>query len=174
MAKLIAKSALGGQAAITIAATTLAEMDIGPITSVAPFPNREEAVAKALGGFPAPNTFITLGAASVVWAGRVQAFYIGAPCPDLGDMAAVTDQSGGWVALSLVGPAAVDVLARYVPLDFRAIPVGGAARSQLYHMPLILTRQGSDAFQIMTFRSMARTAWHELELAMKTLAARAM
>ena len=59
MAKLIAKSALGGQAAITIAATTLAEMDIGPITSVAPFPNREEAVAKALGGFPAPNTFIT-------------------------------------------------------------------------------------------------------------------
>ena len=103
MAKLIATSALGGQAAITIAAATLAQMDIGPITSVAPFPNREAAVAKALGGFPAPNRFITAGAAQIVWSGRAQAFYIGAPCPDLGDSAAVTDQTGGWVTLSLTG-----------------------------------------------------------------------
>jgi heterotetrameric sarcosine oxidase gamma subunit len=173
VAKLIAKSALGEQAAITCAATTLAQMDVGPITSVAPFPNREAAVAKALGGFPAPNRFVTAGAAQIVWSGRAQAFYIGAPCPDLGDLAAVTDQTGGWVTLSLTGAAVADVLARYVPIDLRAMPVGGAVRSQLYHMPLLLTRQDAQVFYIMTFRSMARTAWHELELAMKTLAARA-
>jgi sarcosine oxidase gamma subunit len=173
VANLIAKSALEGRAPLTIAATTLAEVDVGPITSVAPYPGRD--VAKALGGFPSPNQFITKGDVKIVWSGRAQAFYIGAPCPDLGDLAAVTDQSGGWVTLSLSGPLAVDSLARYVPLDLRlsAFPVGGAARSQLFHAPLCLIRLAEDAFQLMTFRSMARTAWHEVEVAMKTLAARA-
>lgn len=173
MANLIAKSALEGRAPLTIAATTLAEVDVGPITSVAPFAGRD--VAKALGGFPEPNRFITQGDVKIVWSGRAQAFYIGAPCPDLGDLAAVTDQSGGWVTLSLSGPAAVETLARYVPLDLRlsAFPVGGAARSQLFHAPLCLMRLSEDVFHIMTFRSMARTAWHELEVALKTLAARA-
>lgn len=173
MANLIAKSALEGRAALTIAATTLAEIDVGPIASVAPFAGRD--VTKALGGFPEPNRFIVQGAVKIVWSGRAQAFYIGAPCPDLGDLAAVTDQSSGWVTLSLSGPAAVETLARYVPLDLRlsAFPVGGAARSQLFHAPLCLIRLSDDAFHIMTFRSMARTAWHELEVALKTLAARA-
>ncbi len=177
MADLIAKTALDGIKPITHAQTVLAEVDVGQITAIAPYPGREGSVSKVLKSalgltFPAPNTWAENGGARIVWSGREQAFLIGAACPDLGDMAAVTDQSGGWVTLSITGPAAADSLARYVPLDLRRMPVGGAARSQLYHMPLCLMRIGPDAFHLMTFRSMARTAWHELELAMKTLAAR--
>ena len=167
MANLIAKSALHGQDPLTLLDTILAEVAAGQITSIAPFPGREGDVAKALGGFPAPGQMI----GNLVWTGRAQAFLIGADCPDLGDMAAVTDQTSGWVTLSLSGPAAVDVLARYVPIDLRALR--GVARSQLFHVPLILIRHGDQDFHLMTFRSMARTAWHEITVAMKTLAARA-
>jgi sarcosine oxidase gamma subunit len=40
-------------------------------------------------------------------------------------------------------------------------------------MSMILLRISEDGFRLMVFRSMARTAWHELELALKTLAERA-
>jgi sarcosine oxidase subunit gamma len=137
VANLIAKSALEGRAPLTIGATTLAEVDVGPITSVAPFPERD--VGKALGGFPSANQFITKGDVKIVWSGRAQAFYIGAPCPDLGDLAAVTDQSGGWVTLSLSGPLAVDTLARYVPLDLRlsAFPLVFAASVMRFRVSLM-------------------------------------
>lgn len=177
MADLIAKTALDGVAALTLAGTILAEVDAGQITSIAPFAGRENAVSAALKKslgleFPVPNTCAEKAGVRIVWSGRAQAFLIGAACPDLGGLAAVTDQSGGWVTLSITGLAATDTLARYVPLDLRRMPIGGAARSQLNHMPLCLMRLGAEAFHLMTFRSMARTAWHELELALKTIAAR--
>jgi sarcosine oxidase subunit gamma len=40
-------------------------------------------------------------------------------------------------------------------------------------MQAILTRTGPDAFEVMVFRSMARTAWAELTEALEVLAARA-
>jgi sarcosine oxidase subunit gamma len=40
-------------------------------------------------------------------------------------------------------------------------------------MSSVLLRTGTDAFEIMVFRSMARTAWHEVEAALTALAARA-
>ena len=44
----------------------------------------------------------------------------------------MTDQSDGWTVLALSGAAAVDVLARLVPVDLRlaAFPVGGALRTR--------------------------------------------
>ena len=56
MPNLIAKSALFGRAPLTLGGTTLAEAQLGPITSVAVFPGKLAKVKKALGGFPAPNT----------------------------------------------------------------------------------------------------------------------
>ena len=178
MAELIAKTALAGKK-LVVAGTVLAELDHGQLTSIAPYPGQEKAVSKALKplglGFPAVNSFAEAGDALIVWSGREQAFLIGADCPDLGDLAAVTDQSGGWVSLSLQGPLAVQALARYVPMDLRlsAFPVGAAARTPLYHMSMVLLRTAGDGFRLMLFRSMARTAWHEIEVALKTLAARA-
>ncbi len=180
MANLIATAPLGFVKPVTLAQTTLTQMDWVQITSIAPFQGREGEVDKALAkiglGFPAPNTLQAKGAARIAWTGRAQAFLMGEDCPDLGDAAAITDQSDAWARFALAGPAAVDTLARYVPVDLRltALPVGASIRSQLYHVPLCLMRLGVDSFEVLVFRSMAQTAWHELESALRTLAARAL
>ncbi|MES2548996.1 MAG: sarcosine oxidase subunit gamma family protein [Pseudomonadota bacterium] len=177
MPELIAKSALEGRS-LNLGGVSLAEVDVGPITSVAVLPGGAKAVArglKALGlAMPEPNTFVEKKGLRIVWTGREQAFLIGAEPPVL-DGAAVTDQSDGWAVLSLSGPAAADVLARLVPMDLRlaACPVGTGLRSHLNHMNAVILRTGDYAFEIMVFRSMARTAWHELETATHMVAARA-
>ncbi len=170
MPDLLAKSALDGRY-VTLANTTLAEAQIGPLTSIAPFPGRLQATGTALGHpFPKPNT--TSG--PLIWTGRDQAFLMGIAAPDLTGLAATTDQTGGWCALRLTGPQAEAALARLVPLDLRAtkFPPGTATRTALNHMAMILIRDET-GFVILTFRSMAETAWHELETALHALAARA-
>ena len=166
MPELIAKTALSGQST-SHAGTTLAEVDLGLITSIACFPGQMAEVSARLGQFPAPNTH----ADGLCWTGPDQAFLIGRTAPDLTGLAAVTDQSGGWTALRLSGPMAVDVLMRLVPLDLPHMTPGQAARAPLGHMQMVLMRE-TDAFLILVFRSMARTAWAEVEEAMKMLAAR--
>ena len=180
MPELIAKSALAGHASVTLAGTTLAEGHLGPITSVAPFLGQDKAIAKVLKplglSFPAPNGVNAKDGARLVWAGRGQAFLIGADAPDgLSDVAALTDQTDGWACLTVHGPQAVAALMRLVPLDLRAsaFPVGTCLRAGLNHMQSILIRTGDDAFDVLVFRSMARTAWHEVETALTGLAARA-
>ena len=179
MPDLIAKSPLAGRAALTLAGVTLAEADLVQITSVAPFKGQDKALAKALKAlglsFPAPNQVSSKGDVRLVWTGRDQAFLLGAAPQGLEGLAALTDQSDGWAALSLDGPGAGDVLARLYPMDLRvaAFPVGRVARAPLNHMSSILMRSGPQSFEILVFRSMARTAWHEAEAAMRALAARA-
>jgi sarcosine oxidase subunit gamma len=175
--ELIAKSALEGRR-ITLGTVTLAEADPGPITSIAVFPAGGKAVAKglkALGlAMPSPNSFHEKKDARIVWTGRDQAFLIGAARPEI-EGAALTDQTDGWSTLALSGAGSVDVLARLVPVDLRlaACPVGAALRTGLNHMNAVILRTGDHAFEIMVFRSMARTAWHELETTMNMVAARA-
>jgi heterotetrameric sarcosine oxidase gamma subunit len=175
--ELIAKSALDGRS-VTLVGVTLAELSVGPISSIAVFPGGAKAVAKGLKthglSFPAPNTFVEKKGARIVWTGREQAFLVGVE-PMALDGAAVTDQSDAWAVLGLSGVAAVDVLARLVPLDLRlaAFPVGSAVRSGLNHMNAVILRTGDYAFELMVFRSMARTAWHELETTISMVAARA-
>lgn len=177
MPELIAKAALE-QAPLTKAGVTLAAVEIGPITSVAVLPGGAKAVAKALKplglAFPAPNTWAAKGAARIVWTGRDQAFLMGVVPPAL-DGVAVTDQSDGWAGLSLSGPGAEAALARLVALDLRAaaFPIGSAARVGLNHMSMVLLRVAEEAFEIYVFRSMARTAWHELAEVLDRLEARA-
>jgi heterotetrameric sarcosine oxidase gamma subunit len=174
--ELIAKSALEGLTR-TLGGVTLAELDVGPITSIAVHLGGAKAVAKGLKtlglAMPELGTFAEKKGARIVWSGRDQAFLMSADCPTL-EGAAVTDQSDGWTVLGLSGAGAVDVLARLVPVDLRltACPVGTALRTQVNHMNAVILRVGDYAFEIMVFRSMARTAWHELEAAMQMLAAR--
>jgi sarcosine oxidase subunit gamma len=174
--ELIAKSALG-EPGLAVGGLTLALKDQGPITSVAVFPGGGKAVAKGLRplglAFPAPNRFVEAKGARLVWTGRDQAFLTGI-APPLLDGAAVTDQTDAWATLALSGAGAVDVLARLVPLDLRlhVFPVGQVARSGLNHMNAVILRTGDYALELMVFRSMARTAWHELETTMHMVAAR--
>lgn len=147
--------------------------DPGPITGIALYPGQSADVAGL--GFPAPGQAILSGDRVLVWTGRAQAFLIGAPAPEgLQDRAAVTDQSDGWACLSLAGPAAEAVLARLVALDLRAtvFPPGAAARTTLNHLPMVLWRD-AEGFRMLVFRSMARTAWHEVCEAMARVQARA-
>lgn len=179
MPDLIAKSALAGHPALTIGMATLAEGSLTRITSIAPFPGRAAEVSAALAplglAFPAPGQSLSSGEARILWTSRDQAFLIGPAPMGLAGLAAVTDQSDGWASLLLSGETAEDVLARLYPLDLRAtaFPSGQVARAPLNHMSSILLRSGPQAFDIMVFRSMARTAWHEIETAMTRLAARA-
>lgn len=180
MPELIAKTPLSGIAPLTRAGTTLAEATLHSIISVAPFPGRDAQVGAALAPlgltFPAPDRQSAKGAVRLLWAGRTMAFLIGAPAPDgLADHAALTDQTDGWAVLTLTGPAAVDALMRLVPLDLRdtVFPIGRTTRAPLNHMQLQLTRTAAQAFELMVFRSMARTAWHELAEVLDMLQARA-
>lgn len=179
MAELIAKSPGAGlHLPVTRGGATLAEWLPGAITSVAPFAGSGDKVDAALTplgmGFPAPNGMAQGKTARIVWTGRGQAFLIGAPAPEgLDAVAALTDQSDGWAGLRLAGPAAADVLARLVPLDLDSFAPGTAARSLLGHMALILMRPDPEVWDLLVFRSMARTAIHELDTAMVQLAARA-
>lgn len=177
MPELIAKSPLSGVWPVAHGGLRLSEHLLGRVTSIAPLPGQEKAVARALKSlgltFPAPNTFASAGDVTLVWTARNQAFLIGVSPPDVAS-AALTDQSDGWAALRLEGVAASDALMRLYPLDLRlqSFGVGAAARAPLNHMQSIVMHTAPYAFEILVFRSMARTAWHEVEAAMKTLAAR--
>jgi heterotetrameric sarcosine oxidase gamma subunit len=175
--EIIAKLPLG-HGPVTHGTVTLAEWPLPRLTSVAPFEGQDKAVAKALKTmgltFPAPNAAVTSkGTGSLVWTGRNQAFLVEADPAPLQGLAALTDQSDGWCGLTLTGAGAANVLARLVPVDLRdsQFAVGRCIRTGLNHMTLILWRM-EDGFALLTFRSMARTAWHELTEAMQTTAAR--
>lgn len=165
---------------LCLAATELAEAPILSMTSVAPYPGRETQVNAALAplglSFPGPNSHSATGAVRLIWTGRDQAFLIGAAAPEgLAEHAALTDQSDGWARLTLTGPQAEAALARLVPIDLRvkSFAIGSTTRAPLGHMSMILSRIADHGFEIMVFRSMARTAWHEIGDALEHLHARA-
>lgn len=153
-----------------------APLSVGPVTSIAPFPGADLSTALAPLGlrFPAPGQIVTAGEARLVWAGRALAFLLGALPPDAGGLAALTDQTDGWAFASLSGADAVAVMARLTPLDLRvrAFATGTAARAPINHLQALILRPAPDRFEIGVFRSMARTFQHEVEAAMRAVAAR--
>ncbi|MFY0310161.1 sarcosine oxidase subunit gamma [Leisingera sp. D0M16] len=180
MAELIAKSPCEGLVPATIGGMTLTEEYPGSMWAVAPFKGQEKALSKALEAahgmaFPAPNRATGKAGSRAVWFGRDMALLMG-PAPDAGlaKHAALTDQSDAWAVVKLEGTGAEDVLARLVPVDLRG-PVfkrGHTVRAELKHMMASVTRTGPRAFQIMVFRSMAKTLVHDLKTAMEAVAAR--
>jgi methylglutamate dehydrogenase subunit D len=87
----------------------------------------------------------------------------------LGDAAAVTDQSDGYVVLRLTGPRVRDLLSKGISIDFHDsifVP-GSAAVTSCAHMGVIIWRLddagGSAVFEIAVFRSLARSLWHFIE-----------
>ena len=177
MASLIPLTPCAGLLPAEIGGVRLEEVVPEAITSVAPLKGQEKAVSAALkealgAGLPGPNRTVGKEGARVIWAGRGQAFLLGPPVAPEG--AAVTDQSDAWAVIRIEGKAAEAVLARLTPLDLRASAFkrGHTARTLLNHMTCSLTRLGAQSFEIMVFRSMARTAVHELTEAMDAVAAR--
>jgi sarcosine oxidase subunit gamma len=88
---------------------------------------------------------------------------------DLDGLAAVADQSDGYVVIRLTGPSARDTLAKLVPIDVhaRAFTVGDAASTLASHIGVTLwrledERESSPTFELALFRSLARSFWHAL------------
>jgi sarcosine oxidase subunit gamma len=150
----------------TIGTLTLSERT-PVLTSVAPFKGKKTALRKALGSWPAPGE----AKGRTLWAGRNLVFVVG-ECPDLAGLAATTDQTDAWAAVTLAGPDMDAVLARLTPLDTSAMAPGQTARSLLGHMSALYHRTG-EGMDIYVFRSMAATAVHEISHAMTSVAARA-
>lgn len=173
VARLIAKPPLA-RAPVTIGAARLSTVEYGQITSVAPFQGQDQAVAEVLKdqglGWPAVGRSTGKSGARVIWAGLGTAFVLG-PAVAVPTGAAVTDQSDGWAVLALEN--GTDVLARLTPLDLRdtVFKRGHVARSLLGHMNAIFVKTGANRMEILVFRSMVETAWHEITEVMGRVAA---
>lgn len=169
MTKLIALTPCADLLPVEIGRIALTDVMTGRLRSVAPFAGREEAVSKAL-KLDLPDCNRRNGAVS--WFGH--GVWMVAGDTALDGIAAVTDQSDAWAVVRIEGAGVEDVLARLVPVDLRA-PVFGVdhlAKTMLGHMSVTITRVGLHAFEIMVMRSMAATLVHELEVAMRGVAAR--
>jgi sarcosine oxidase subunit gamma len=86
----------------------------------------------------------------------------------VGDIAAVSDQSGGTTVLRLAGPRVRDALAKGVMIDLhpRGFAPGDVAVTAAAHVGLTLWRLPDDAtgaiFEIAVARSLAGSLWHWL------------
>lgn len=182
MADLAPRPALAGlDLPLTFGGVTLAAGEDAPMLSLAPFRGRAGAVAEALGAaLPGPGRAAALGAGSrLIWAGLDLWLLRGADATPalasrLAEDAAVTDQTDGWAALRLVGAGAPEVLARLVPIDLApaAFPPDAVARTGLRHIACVLIA-ASDGCDVLVTRSLAASAAHEIETAMRAVAARA-
>ncbi len=173
VARLIATLATGDRLPLEIGSVVLEDAQPQAITWVSPFEGKSAAVKKALGGFPGPGEVVEVKAGRALSVGPDQALILGAPVDCKG--AAIVDQSDGWTVVALDGESARDVLARLTPLDLRdaSLPEGHTARTLIGHMTSSVTRVGAYRYELMVFRSMTETLLHELERAMRQVAARA-
>ena len=150
------------------------------MTSLAPYKGQAAALSQAMQaahgvGWPKPGRMTGRKGARAMWFGREMALLIGPePDPGLAAHAALADQSDAWAVLALEGPGAVEVLARLCPLDLRdhVFKRGHVARTEVAHMAGAIARMGDENWRIMVFRSMAGTLIHEVETAMRRVAAR--
>ena len=179
MAELIVTCPFDGRLPLEIGGVRAEDLGPMAITSVAPFQGQTQAVSKALEaqiGLGLPQVGQSLAreeGARVTWAGMGQFFVTG---PELSPIegAAITDQTDAWVGVELVGECARDVLARLTAIDLRpdTFVIGRSARAQIGHMNALLLRVGADVYAVFVFRSMAATLVHEIETAMRSVAAR--
>jgi heterotetrameric sarcosine oxidase gamma subunit len=179
VASLIARSPFDGHLPLSHGTVEASEVDPGTMTSVAPFAGQADAVSKALEkaagcALPPAGHFARNGATRVVWSGLDQ-WFVMSPEAVAVQGAALTDQGDAWACVAVSGRDARDVLGRLVPIDLRpgVFEVGRAARTLLGHMACMLLREEADRYVILVFRSMAASAAHDLDRAMRMVAARA-
>ncbi|MEL7166568.1 MAG: sarcosine oxidase subunit gamma [Pseudomonadota bacterium] len=178
--KLDATSPLNGMAPLTIGSVSATEVELGALTSIAPFAGQGKACAEAFKAahgiaWPAPGRATGKDGTRAIWFGMEAVLLAGPPVDSaLNAYAALTLQSDGWACVSVEGDAARDVLARLVPVDLHpdTFKRGHTARTLIQHMNGSVTRLGPDRYLVMVFRSMAETLLHDLTRAMESVAAR--
>jgi len=175
-----AQTPCAGLLPVSVGDLSLTEMRPVRMTSLAPYRGCVAALSEAMQAahglaWPEPGRMTGDTQARALWFGRDMALLIG-PEPEaaLAAHAALTDQSDGWAVVQLEGRRAAEVLARLCPLDLRdaVFAPGHTARTDVAHMAGSVSRLGPQLWQIMVFRSMAATLVHEVEIAMRRVAAR--
>jgi heterotetrameric sarcosine oxidase gamma subunit len=88
---------------------------------------------------------------------------------NLDGLASVSDQSDGYVLIRLTGARVREALAKLIPIDVhpRAFEVGDVASTVASHIGVTLWRvadqpDAAPVFEIIMFRSLARSFWHAL------------
>lgn len=180
MIELIPKSPLHGHEPLDIGGVHFFEINAGAMTSLLPYKGKANALSKALQkchdvSLPEPNRTTGKTGARVIWFGREHTLLMGPePNTSLAKHAALVDQTDSWTVAELRGEKAEAVLSRLCPLDLRSAVFkrGHTGRTELSHMMASVTRIGVQSFQIMVFRSMAKTLTHDMRVAMESVAAR--
>ncbi|MGO1119930.1 sarcosine oxidase subunit gamma [Rhodovibrionaceae bacterium A322] len=82
----------------------------------------------------------------------------------LGDRVALVDQSQGRVKILVSGPAATELLAKGMAVDFSldAFAVGQSAQALFGHTGVHATRVEEQAFELLVFRGFAESLWEQL------------
>lgn len=179
---LTARAPLGGYAE-TFDGVSLAEAGGLSLVSAAVPLGGDDAFAAALAeGFGASRPATGESSAADRYGARIlgmqpdQLFILyEAPDPDraaetvaeaLGPAAYVTDQSDSWAMLRIAGAGARTALERICMLDLddAAFPEGRVARTVMEHLAVIVLRDGSDSFLMMSPRSSARSFLHAVEV----------
>lgn len=169
MAKLIALTPCAGLLPIAHGGIKVTEVLPQRMMSVVPYAGQQKAVAAKLDDGLAK---VNRRKGAVTWFGHGTWMVAGDVALD--GLAAVTDQSDAWAVVQIAGTGVEDVLARLVPVDLRrgVFRKNHVAKTMLGHLSVTITRTGSDAFEIMVMRSMAQTLVHDLDVAMRGVAAR--
>lgn len=163
-----------GEEPLEIGRVRLSEVVLENVWSVTPFKGRTAAVSKALANeigvmLSEVGCLRAHGNVEVLWSGLDQWFVVGRAVNEIPG-AAITDQSDNWACFNIRGPVAPDVMARLCPLDLRGFNLGQVARTEFAHMmSLIVARDAG--YDIWVMRSFAKTAWHDLSEAARSIEA---
>lgn len=89
----------------------------------------------------------------------------------IGNKYYVTDQTDGWVALSLSGPLAEAALERISPVDLNIseFPQNASARTLMEHLGVLIVRTDAQAFLLLSASSSAKSFSHALETSLNNV-----
>ena len=120
------------------------------------------------------------GATRLVRLAPDQAFAIFTlPTPDAEEVVAkhvkkalyLTDQTDVWVGLEISGAGALAALERVCPIDLHpaAFVVGGAARTVMEHLGVLIIRTGDERYLLLSASSSATSFLHMMETSIKNV-----
>ncbi len=179
MLKLATKTPLEDLLPISIGTITLSD-ETPAVMTLIDCPNGSEAqvsetLKKVYGiTLSAPNRITARAKNQCVWFGKNHLLLGSELDEKLSKIARLTDVSDGYAVLRAEGKEIEAVLARLAPIDFAAssFKPGYTARTLVQHMHATVTRISDSVFQVIVFRSMARTLVHDLTRAMTSIDAR--
>ena len=153
---------------------TLSLIPTENIFSIMPFRGKNIEVSKKLQNqfnllLPEPNQKVSNSNIKIIWVGLDQWFITNCKGLDLRNLlsqdAAITEQTDGWVRLSLIDTKDYEVMARLCPVE----PVlTRVIKTQIAGMIALVSFEKSDV-ELFFMRSMIETAIMEIEIAMKSV-----